>query len=440
MRQAEWVMTNKRGLFNPSAPKKQLHPSYKLVQSSPRNKSTRRLMNDAFGRFVEKDGNFVEQFQTTGFNTRTFELYVSELLHDEGCAFEGAEPQPDFCASKNGVKIAIECTTANPAGSAVRVYEPTNEKDDNLENIRLRQENEVPIRVAGALRNKMQHRLDKKTKPSAYWEPPHVAGHPFILAIQTFHEHGSLSFSNAAVVRYLYGIEQKPSWDAAGNLVIITEKVVEHSHDGKVIPSGFFELPDSENVSAVLWTNAGTVPKFTRMALSGPYPDEDVSMIRYGCRIDHDPNAHNPLPFVYIVGEPCAPTETWGQEANLFHNPKAKHPLPIDLFETVTNSELADGRYVDHVTEDFKPIMSVSNLVNGVGHRRAAGRIADALFESLPYQAVDSDPSPASLSAKREFCQLWPENSRRTGRAVRRSGLRRPNTRTSARFSRPSPT
>ncbi len=67
-------MANKRGLFNPVVPKKLLHPSFKLVQSSPRNKSTRRLMNDAFVRLVEKDGNFVEQFQTTGFNTRTFEL------------------------------------------------------------------------------------------------------------------------------------------------------------------------------------------------------------------------------------------------------------------------------------------------------------------------------------------------------------------------------
>ena len=132
------------GLFNPSVPKKQLHPSFKLVQSSPRNKSTRRLMNDAFARFVEKDGNFVEQFQTTGFNTRTFELYVSELLHAEGFTFEGTEPQPDFCVSKNGVKVAIECTTANPTGSTLHVYEPMNEKDDDLEDIRLRQENDVP--------------------------------------------------------------------------------------------------------------------------------------------------------------------------------------------------------------------------------------------------------------------------------------------------------
>lgn len=376
-------MTNKRGLFNPSIPKNRLHPSFNLVQSSPRNRSTRRLMNDAFARFLEKDGNFVEQFQTTGFNTRTFELYISEFLHAESFEFEGAEPQPDFCVSKNGVKVAIECTTANPAGSALNVYKPVNENDDDPGGIRLREEHEVPIRVAGALRNKMQHRINKKKSPAAYWELPHVAGKPFILAIQTFHEHGSLSFSNAAVVRYLYGIEHRPSWDSGGNLVIESKKVLEHSHGGKEIPSGFFELPDSENVSAVLWTNAGTVPKFTRMALAGPYPDDDVSMVRFGCMYDPDPNAHNPLPFAYIVGEPDAPTETWGQEANLFHNPKAKYPIPKDLFETLTNSEMIEGQYVDHIVDEFKPVMSMSNLINGPGHRRAAGKIANSLFASL---------------------------------------------------------
>ena len=149
--------------------------------------------------------------------------------------------------SKDGVKVAIECTTANPTGrdkSGPYVYEPTNEKDVDLEALRARQENEVPIRIAGALRNKMLHRLNKKRSPAAYWELPHVADNPFVLAIQTFHEHGSLAFSNAAVVRYLYGIAHRPSWDESGNLVINVEQVREHSHGEKIIPSGFFDLPE----------------------------------------------------------------------------------------------------------------------------------------------------------------------------------------------------
>lgn len=379
-------MANIRGLFSTNRPMKLLHPSFRALQSSPRNKSTRRLMNDAFNRLVEKDGNFIEQFQTTGFNNRTFELYVSELLHSEGFSFEGREPQPDFCVTKDGVNLSIECTTANPTDdgkAGFHVYEATNEKDIDLEGLRARQENEVPIKIAGALRNKLLHRVNKKTDPKAYWELPHVAGNAFVLAIQTFHEHGSLGFSNAGVVRYLYGISQSPSWDEAGNLMFNTKEVREHTYGERVIPAGFFDLPDSENVSAVLWTNAGTVAKFTRMALAGPYPDEDVTMLRFGSTFDFDPNAHAPLPFAYIVGDPGTPEETWGQEANLFHNPKARHPVPRGLFDTVTDSQYVEGQYSDLIKGNFSPIMSMSNLINGPGHRRAAMAVGDKIFAEL---------------------------------------------------------
>ena len=227
----------------------------------------------------------------------------------------------------------------------------------------------------------MQHRLDKKKGGGkAYWELPHVVGNPFVLAIQTFHEHGSLSLSNVGVIRYLYGIEHRPSWDDDGNLVIDTERVDQHRHGDKEIPAGFFDLEGSENVSAVLWTNSGTVPKFTRMAIAGPYPDDEVSMVRFGNMIDHDPNAHLPLPFAFIVGDEDAPIETWGTGANLFHNPRAKHPVPIGLFDTVTDSTYVDGVYSDRPKNDFMPIMSISNSIRGPGHRAAAERFRDRIL------------------------------------------------------------
>ncbi len=377
-------MSSARSLFATKRPKKLLHPSFEVMSTSPWSKATRKMMNDAFARMVERDGNFIEQFQTTGFNTRTFELYVSELLHAEKFEPIGREPQPDFTASKNGVQISIECTTANPTGNdaGLRAYRSTNEQDVDLAGIRDRQENQLPIRIAGALRAKMQHRLDKKTEGGkAYWELPHVVGRPFILAIQTFHEHGSLSFSNAGVIRYLYGLKHRPSWDSEGKLVIETERVEHHKHAEKEIPSSFFDLEGSENVSAVLWTNAGTVPKFTRMAIAGPYPDDEVSMVRFGNMIDHDPNAHLALPFAFIIGDNDTPLETWGSEAYLFHNPKAKYPMPLGLFETVTDSTCVDGVYIDRPKSDFIPIMSISNSIRGPGHRAAAERLRDRILD-----------------------------------------------------------
>jgi hypothetical protein len=375
-------MSSARSLFATKKPKKLLHPSFEVLSSSPWSKSTRRMMNDAFARFVERDGNFIEQFQTTGFNTRTFELYVSELLHSEGFAPLGNEPQPDFTVAKNGVQISIECTTANPSGNdaGLQAYRTINKRDADIADIRDRQQNQLPIRIAGALRAKMLHRLEKKNGGKAYWELPHVAGRPFVLAIQTFHEHGSLSFSNVGVIRYLYGIEHRPSWDEEGNLLIDTQRVEQHKHDEKEIPSGFFDLEGSENVSAVLWTNAGTVPKFTRMAITGPYPDEEVSIVRFGNMIDHDPNAHVALPFAFIVGDEGTPIETWGTGANLFHNPRAKHPVPLGLFETVTDSTYVDGVYSDRPKSDFVPIMSISNSMRGPRHRAIAERWRDEIL------------------------------------------------------------
>src|SRR5271170_1859435 len=112
---------------------------------------------------------------------------MSELLHSESFVPLGKEPQPDFCVVKNGVQISIECTTTNPTNANGKdeliAYKAINEEDIVLEDVRARQENQLPIRVGAALRAKMLHRLNKKSDPKAYWELPHVAGHPFLLAI-----------------------------------------------------------------------------------------------------------------------------------------------------------------------------------------------------------------------------------------------------------------
>ena len=363
----------------------QLHPSFQQLQSASRSTSTRSMMDEAFARFTEKDGNFVEQFQTAGFDSRTFELYVSELLHSENFTIQTIASQPDFYAEKGGLKICIECTTSNPtdAGDArIRPYEPVNERDADLQDIMFRLDGDLPIRVGGALYSKLTKRFGKYP-PLGYWDLPHVKGHPFILAIQCFHEPAALAFSGAAIASYLYGFRQKPSWDDQGQLVIETSPVYEHRRHEKVIPSGFFGLPESENVAGVLWTNAGTIPKFTRMALSGSYPDDHVTCLRFGSMYDFDPNAHAPLPFAYIVGDPDTPCETWGQESVLYHNPRAKCPVPTDLFDTVGEGHIEDGRYVEKMKSGFVPFFSLTHLVEGLGHRRGAINIGDMAWKHL---------------------------------------------------------
>jgi hypothetical protein len=110
---------NLQSLFRPGLPRDRLHRSFRRLIDKTQslhdpNRSARKMLNDAFSRFPDRDENFVEQFQTTGFNNRRFEVYVSEMLHSEDFVFKGSEPQPDFHVEKNGLEIFIECTTTNP--------------------------------------------------------------------------------------------------------------------------------------------------------------------------------------------------------------------------------------------------------------------------------------------------------------------------------------
>ena len=42
------------------------------------------MLREVYSEFPDLDGNFVEQFQTSGFDPRTFELFLSAMFKDLG--------------------------------------------------------------------------------------------------------------------------------------------------------------------------------------------------------------------------------------------------------------------------------------------------------------------------------------------------------------------
>lgn len=115
-------------------------------------------------------------------------------------------------------------------------------------------------------------------------------------------------------------------------------------------------------------------------------------MLRFGTMNDPDPNAHQPLPFAYIVGDPGTPEETWGREAMLIHNPNALHPVPAGLFRTVTETAIEDGRPADTMKSGFLPYSSMSQVFAGPGHRQMAMKFGDVAFESRVRVFATHDP------------------------------------------------
>ena len=58
--------------------------------------------------FIDIDGNFVEQFQSAGFDSRLWELYLNAYLTEEQLFINREHNAPDFIVKKYGKSVAIE--------------------------------------------------------------------------------------------------------------------------------------------------------------------------------------------------------------------------------------------------------------------------------------------------------------------------------------------
>lgn len=339
-------------LFTPLAHEKKLNDAFKLVRSHDNWSPARAMLSEMMRHYVDVDGNFVEQFQTTGFDSRLWELYLYAYLLEDGLYVERPDPAPDFSVRNGRKTVFIEAVTVNPtAGDAV--VHPTVGKPilRNPEEVTELLKGKMPIKFGSALFSK----LNRKTP---YWALPEVANHPLVFAIADFHEPQSMTWSSSALFQYLYGVNHDFFHDENGQLVISTLNVETHEYEGKKIPSGFFFLPNAENVSAVLFTASGTLSKFNRMGRLAGFGIPNMKLIRYGVCHDHNPNASLPRPFVLNV-EPGECSETWGEGLSMFHNPNALHPVSPEIFPSIAHHWFENGA-IRSVLPEFHPYTSMT--------------------------------------------------------------------------------
>lgn len=345
-------------LFATTRSDAELHPQFLNVRDSPRMAPARATLRDVVATMSDPDGNLVEQFQTFGFDARTFEIYLHALFTSEGHTVDRSHARPDFLISRDGLTVAVEAVTANPPPKPdyqpyVPVYRsPPRSRDEVIRYLR----HEVQIKFGSPLYTK----LNKQ-----YWKLPHVQGRPFVLAIESFHGDASLTISATALSDYLFGVNHRHHFDADGNLVIEADPVERHI-GSKTIPSNFFQLPGAENVSGVLFSNAGTIPKFNRIGQEGRHRSARVRMVRYGTCYDHDPNATAPNTFAYEVGNSDFPVEPWRQGTVMIHNPRALYPLPQEWIGAGAEENLTKSGTVVPIWRDpFMPYMSITKLFPG---------------------------------------------------------------------------
>lgn len=297
--------------FAPLAAEHRLHPNCMRVRDERGQSSARDLINVMMRWYEDRDGNFIEQFQTTGFDARVWELYLWATLVSLGYEVAQPDPSPDFVARGLEGALAIEATTVNPSfdrsGSVIPPYVPVSEAD-----LPAYADHYLPIRFAGPLTSKLAKR---------YWEKAGMEGLPLVFAIQDFHADFSMMHSMGGLMAYLYGVSVHDVVAENGR----TSRLSAHTWGDKTVPSRFFELPESENVSAVLFNSQGTLSKFSRMGIKAGFAREDVKILHGGKLLVASDEGIQRTTF---SGEVDADYwEDWVSGMEVFHNPSALRPL-----------------------------------------------------------------------------------------------------------------
>lgn len=328
--------------FAPIVTPEKQSPAFVRVATAEGFSPAREIIEAMMSYYEDVDGNFVEQFQSTAFDARFWELYLFALLTEAGFVLDRSFSAPDFLGEGLIQEIFVEAVTVNPSRSGNLIIEPPAPTERGELQAYLR--NYMPIKWGRALTAKLA---------KEYWKLPHVKDKPIVLAIQDFHAPRAMTFTHSTLEPYLYGVEFYAYHDVAGTLQVKTNRITEHVWRDKRIESGFFYLPGAEMISAVIHNPTATISKFNRMGYVAGFGSRSVKMIRAGVAYNPERNASLPRWYTRRVDDPGY-IETWVEGLNVFHNPNARYPLDPGIFSDAMQHRL-DGESIVHTIPSFHP-------------------------------------------------------------------------------------
>ncbi len=340
-------------LFKSITKETEQNPQWQTLNYHKGFSPAKNLLDEICQSITDKDGNFVQQFQTTGFYQRLWEIFLHSFFLENNFQIVYQYDRPDFQLKKNEIALFIEACSSNPAPNdkftnefieaAIKAKDKQSEQDIK---------DYYTIKIGSILFTKLQKK---------YWDLDWVKSKPFLLALMPSHNKLANFFPDYKVVEYLYGKWFKGAITKDGKLSGTSGVMIEHNYGEKKIPSGFFEQPETENVSAVIFTNTCETQKFNRMGQQGKYYDEDVIIVRTGSCFNHNLD-EPPKEFQYQVQKGKA-TETWSEGVNIFHNPNAKLPLDKNLFKGVRQIWVNEKGQLDGEIPEFYPFHSITGVV-----------------------------------------------------------------------------
>lgn len=320
-----------------------LSDEFKLLSESKLFAPAKALVENIVTSFEDKDGNFIEQFQTEGFNARLWELYLFNIFTEHGFDILDDHNRPDFHLQKEGNELFVEASL-----SSEKDDEFTKEFiDESIKKNNLSAQKDLIDYYVMRMGSVLYSKLKKK-----YWELDWVKDKPLIFAITPSHNYISKFLPDAKIMEYLYGFRLVTQVMNGGLKLVRKEVISEHTFRDKKIPANFFSQENTENISAVIFTNNADLHKFNRTGYQQGLSEEELIIIRSGLKYNPAPDSLA-LEFTYNI-EKGKETEEWGESLTIFHNPNAKFPLDRSVFENVRQVWLEkDNTYGGIQKEDF---------------------------------------------------------------------------------------
>ena len=322
------------------------------------------------------DQNWVSDCQTRNFHTRLWEAQILASFREQGLLVTQPVESPDFhIENRSGEEAWVEAVTANPPVpynhvNASLIAAPTAREEIFF--------GSAALRFAKTLGNKLGR---------DYHQLQHVAEKPFMIALADFQAPASMTWSREGLIGYLYG-EGAEVIEVDGSPQAITMPR-KHLLGPSKFPSGLFSDDQHSELSAIIFSNACSLAKLNRVAVSGRGAPEGLRYTRIGRFFDRTPGALEGIPFCLDVTSDKYRRlwpqgyEPWSAELEVFHNPFARNPVPFELLPEATHWFEEGGEQVCRSFYATSILWSMT-LITDVG--KPEPRLEDFLAKSDPEQ------------------------------------------------------
>jgi hypothetical protein len=287
-------------------------------------------LNQLYLAFPNPDRNWVSDCQTGNFHTRLWEAQLLASFREQGLLVTQPFKSPDFrIENRIGGEAWVEAVTANPPLPYNHVNAPFTPVPNRPEELFF---GAAALRFAKTLGNKLAR---------DYHVLPHVAGKPFVIAIADFQAPASMTWSRQGLIGYLYAEGARVA-ELDGRTKAVSMPAT-HLLGASQFPAGLFADDRCSELSAVLFSNACSIAKLNRVAISGGGAPSGLRYTRNGEFFDRTAGALIGIPFSLDITSDNYRRlwphgyEPWTAEMEVFHNPFARNPLPFELLPESTH-------------------------------------------------------------------------------------------------------